>query len=52
MGVETLGPVKALRPKVGECQGQKVGVGGLVSRGNVRGGRWFFRGETRKEDTI
>jgi hypothetical protein len=25
--------MKALCPSVGECQGQKVGVGGLVSRG-------------------
>jgi hypothetical protein len=32
MGGEALGPVKALCPSVGECQGQKVRVGGLVSR--------------------
>ena len=30
---EALGPVKVLCPSIGECQGQKVGVGGLVSRG-------------------
>jgi hypothetical protein len=29
---EALGPVKALCPSVGECQGQEVGVGGLESR--------------------
>ena len=28
-----LGPVKALYPSVGECQGQEVGVDGLVSKG-------------------
>jgi hypothetical protein len=33
MGGEALGPVKALCPSVGECQGQEVGVAGLVSRG-------------------
>ena len=32
MGGEALGPVKALCPSVGECQGQEAGVGGLVSR--------------------
>ena len=31
---EALGSVKALCPSVGECQGQELGVGGLV-----RGGR-------------
>jgi hypothetical protein len=33
MGGETLGPVKALCPNVGECQGQEAEVGGLVSKG-------------------
>jgi hypothetical protein len=37
MGGEALGPVKALSPSVGECQGQEVGVGGLVSRGREKG---------------
>jgi hypothetical protein len=32
MGRETLGPVKALCPSVGECQDKEAGVGGLVSR--------------------
>jgi hypothetical protein len=40
MGGEALGPVKALYPSIGECQGQEVGVGGLVSwsRGQGVGG--------------
>jgi hypothetical protein len=28
MGGEALGPMKALSPSVGECQGGKFGVGG------------------------
>jgi hypothetical protein len=40
LGGETLGPVKARCPIVGECQGQEVGVGGLVG------------GKTRKGDNI
>jgi hypothetical protein len=32
MGTEALGPVKAWSPSVGECQGQEMGVGGLVNR--------------------
>ena len=32
---ESLCPMKALGLSVGECQGQEVGVGGLVSRGRV-----------------
>jgi hypothetical protein len=35
IGGEALGPVKALCPSIGECQGQEAGLGGLVSR--VRG---------------
>ena len=31
MGGEALGPVKALCPSVGECQGGEVGVGGWGS---------------------
>jgi hypothetical protein len=51
MGGKALGPVKALSPSVGECQGQEAGVGGLVSRrrGDGMGG---FGGETRKGDNI
>ena len=33
MGGEVLGPVKALCPSIGECQGQEAGVGGFGSRG-------------------
>jgi hypothetical protein len=33
VGGEALGPVKVLCLGIGECQGQEVGVGGLVSRG-------------------
>jgi hypothetical protein len=33
MGGEALGPVKVLCPRIGDCQGQETGVGGLVSRG-------------------
>jgi hypothetical protein len=43
------GPVKALCPSVGECQGQEAGVGGLVSKGR---GQRVFGGETRKGDNI
>jgi hypothetical protein len=51
MGGEFLGPVKALCPSVGECQGQEAGVGGLVRRGSGEG-KGVFRGETRKGDNI
>jgi hypothetical protein len=50
MGRATLSPVKVLCPSIGECQGQEVGVGGLVSRERGRG--WVFGGETRKKDNI
>jgi hypothetical protein len=33
VGGEALGPVKVLCPSVGECQGQKTGVGGLGGGG-------------------
>jgi hypothetical protein len=42
MGGEALGPVKVLCLSVGECQGQEVGVGGLVEQGEGRGS--FQRG--------
>jgi hypothetical protein len=48
MGGEALGPVKALCPTVGECQGQEVGVGGLVSRG-IKGVGGFGRGNQEME---
>jgi hypothetical protein len=53
MGGETLGPVKALCHRIGECQGQEVGGGGFVSRGRgeeIRGGGFWK--ETRKWDNI
>jgi hypothetical protein len=37
MGGKALGPLKVLCPVHGECQGQEVGVGGLVNRGRGRG---------------
>jgi hypothetical protein len=53
MNVLTLDAVKLLCPSIGECQGQKAGVGELVSRGRGRGRGWgFFGGETRKGDNI
>jgi hypothetical protein len=48
---EALGPVKVLCPSIGECQSQKAGVSGLVSRGRGEG-MGVFRGETRKGDNI
>jgi hypothetical protein len=41
---EALGPVETLCPSVGECQGQEVGVGRLVSRGRWEGIEGFLRG--------
>jgi hypothetical protein len=32
MGGEAFDPVKVLCPSIGECQGQEVGVGGLMNR--------------------
>jgi hypothetical protein len=37
LGGEALGPVKALRPSIGECQGQEAREGGLMSRGRGEG---------------
>ena len=34
---ESLGPVKALCPSIGECQDREVGVGGLVSKERGKG---------------
>ena len=44
MGEEALGPVKALCGRVGECQGQEAGVGGLGSRGSGQSLEDFQRG--------
>jgi hypothetical protein len=43
--------VKASCPSIGECQGQEVGVGGLVRRGRGRR-KGVFGGETRKGGNI
>jgi hypothetical protein len=51
MGGEVLGSVKVLCPNIGECQGQEVGVCGLVSREGA-GHRRSFGGETRKGNII
>ena len=48
MGGEALGPVKALCPSVGECQGQEAGVGRLVSRGREEGVGGFQRGNQER----
>jgi hypothetical protein len=48
MGRESLGPVKALCPSVGECQIQEAGVGGLVSRGSGEGIGGFQRGNQER----
>jgi hypothetical protein len=45
---EALGPVKALCPSVGECQGQEVGVSGLVSRESREGIGGFQRGNQER----
>jgi hypothetical protein len=45
---EALGPVKALCPSVGECQGQEAGVSGLVSRGMEERGGEFCRGNQER----
>ena len=37
MGEDDLGPVKALCPSVGECQGQETGVYGLANSAREEG---------------
>jgi hypothetical protein len=51
VGGEALGPVKALCPNVGECQGQEAGVGGLGNRERV-GNRGYSEGKLRKGITF
>jgi hypothetical protein len=43
VGGEFLGPVMALCPSVGECQGQEEGVGWLVNRAREEGHRRFSK---------
>ena len=57
MGGETLGPVKAQCPSVGECQSREAGMGGWVGehshRTTGRGrGYGISGGETGKGDKI
>ena len=46
MGGEVLGPVKFLFPSIGKCQGQEMGVGGLVSSGRGRREGKLGKGKT------
>jgi hypothetical protein len=48
MGEEALGSVKVICPIIGECQGQEVGVGVLVSRGRREGTSGFWRGNQER----
>ena len=48
MGGKVLGPVKALCPSVGECQGQEAGVGGLVNRRSGEQLGVFWRGNQER----
>jgi hypothetical protein len=41
---EALGPENVIYPSIGEYQGQKAGVRGLVSRGKGEGIGSFLRG--------
>jgi hypothetical protein len=49
---EAFGPVKAQCPSIGECQGQVLDVGVLVSRGRGEGIGGFQGGVTRKGNNI
>jgi hypothetical protein len=40
--------VKVLCPKIGECQAQELGMGGLGSRGSGEGIRDFRRGNQER----
>jgi hypothetical protein len=48
---EALGPVRMVCPSVGECQGQEMGVGGLVSR-RGKGDRGYLEGKQGKGITF
>jgi hypothetical protein len=53
VGGETLGLVKVICPIIGDCQSQKAGVGGLVSRGQGGGSdRGFLEGKLGKGITF
>jgi hypothetical protein len=49
MGEEALGSVKVLCPSIGDCQGQEVGVVGLVNRGMGEGTKGFWRRNQERE---
>jgi hypothetical protein len=49
MGGEALGPVKALCPSVGKCQGQEVEV---EEQGEGRGDKGFLEGKLGKAITF
>ena len=51
MGGEALGPVKALCPSIGECQGQD-GSGWVVEQGESVGDRGFSEGKLGKGITF
>jgi hypothetical protein len=46
------GLVKVLCPRIGDCQGQEEGVGGLVSREREERDRGFSKGKLRKGITF
>jgi hypothetical protein len=54
MGGKALSPVKVICSSIGDCQGQEVGVGGLVSRGRGKGigGGCFPEGKQGKGITF
>ena len=49
---EVLGPVKVLCPRIGECQGQEAGVGGLGDHGEREEDRGFSVGKLGKGITF
>jgi hypothetical protein len=44
--------LKVVCPSIGECQGQEAGVGGLGSRGRVKGIEEFQRENQERGDNI
>jgi hypothetical protein len=52
MGEKALGPVKALFPSLGECQGLETGVVGLGSRGRAGGDKEFSERKLGKGITV
>ena len=52
MGREALGPVKVLCPRMVKCQGQEVGMGGLIGREMGEGRVDFLEGKLGKGITF